>query len=427
MYRGVFRRFLSSQAKTVSEFSRAQSAVKGLQKDPGNDLKLALYGLFKQASEGDVSGNPPSMFDMVGKAKYSKWQSFQGMTKEDAQAQYVAIVKSLMPNGALPENMVTSVESGGSTEVSSNSDSGDDEMLLSKTPSLKDIAYPRSTAKSSIKTLSPLLKTMVVSVSDSGVLTVKMNRPDKGNSLNMQMWHELTQIFDLVNRDSDVKVVVLTGGDKTFSTGMDLSVFAEMNSMTEKERCPGRMREGLFTTIKYLQNAISGPENCKVPVIASIAGNCIGGAVDLITACDMRYSTEDAVFCIKETDLAMVADIGTTQRLPKLIGDSQARELCYTARNFDGKEAHEMGLVLKTFRSTEELDSHVGVIAETIASKSPLTLRGIKSTLLHTRDNSVEAGLDYVAMHNSSQLYSADLMEAMRATMAKETPKFTDP
>lgn len=406
-----------------SEFSRAQMAVKGLREDPGNDIKLSLYGLFKQASAGDVSGDTPSMFDMVGKAKYSKWESFKGMAKEDAQSQYIAIVKTLMPTGVLPEEAAVAPPE---EKSAGGGDAGGD-SVLPQAPSLKDIAYPRGTAKSSIQTLSPILKTMAVSVSENGVLTVKMDRPGKGNSLNMQMWHELTQIFDLVNRDSDVKVVVLTGGDKTFSTGMDLSVFAEMNSMAEKEKCPGRLRESLFSTIKYLQNAISGPEKCKVPVIASIAGNCIGGAVDLITACDMRYSTEDAVFCIKETDLAMVADVGTTQRLPKLVGDSQARELCYTARSFDGKEAKEMGLVLKTFRSTEELDSHVQSTAEMIASKSPLTLRGIKSTLLYTRDNSVEAGLDYVAMHNSSQLYSSDLMEAMRATMSKETPRFTDP
>ena len=122
-----------------------------------------------------------------------------------------------------------------------------------------------------------------------------------------------------------------------------------------------------------------------------------------------------------------MADIGTTQRLPKLVGDSQAREWCYTARNVSAKEAREKGLLLETFSSAEELERHVSSVADTIAAKSPLTIRGLKSTLLYTRDNTVEAGLDYVGMHNSAQLYSSDLMEAMRAVMSKEAPTYKDP
>ena len=110
-----------------------------------------------------------------------------------------------------------------------------------------------------------------------------------------------------------------------------------MQDLASQESCEGRKREALANIIHFLQDAVSSTENCKVPVIAAISGNCIGGAVDLITACDLRYCTEDAVFCIKETDLGMVADVGTLQRLPKLIGDQQTRELAYTGRVFNGR------------------------------------------------------------------------------------------
>ena len=168
--------------------------------------------------------------------------------------------------------------------------------------------------------------------------------------------------------------------------------------MQKKDPCPGRVRESLVHVIKWLQGAISGPEKCVVPVIAAISGQCIGGAVDLITACDMRYCTDDAVFCIKETDLAMVADIGTLQRLPGLIGDMQCRELTYTGREFSGKEAEKLGLVLKSFSSHADMHAHIADTAAAIAAKSPLTIRGIKSTLLYTRDHTVEDSLQQVCI-----------------------------
>ena len=277
---GSSRRF--SLRTEMGEFQQAQNAVKGLQSDPGNDTKLILYALFKQATKGDVTGDAPSMFDMVGKAKYSKWESFKGLSQEDAKVQYISIVKSLCPNGALPENV--------STSTASEAISATTAPALPPTPPLLDIAYPRMSGEGTIITkLAPELESIKLSMTDNGVLRVQLNRESTGNAFNMRMWHEITQVFDTVNRDSSVKVCVLTGGAKTFSTGMDLSVFAEMNQMAEREKCPGRLREGLFSIIKYLQNAISGPEKCRVPVIAAISGNCIGGAIDLITACDMRY------------------------------------------------------------------------------------------------------------------------------------------
>ena len=209
---------------------------------------------------------------------------------------------------------------------------------------------------------------------------------------------------------------------------MDLEVFAEMSKLSSLVKCEGRKREGIENLINFFQDCISAPEiTCPVPVIAAISGYCIGGAVDLIAACDMRYCTNSSNFSIKETDLAMVADIGTLQRLPKLIGDSQTRELAYTSRIFNGTEAEKLGLALKSFNTDEELMSHVNKIAESIALKSPLTIRGIKKTLLYSRDNTVKDSLYQVNLNNTAYLYNADLMEATKAHLTKAKPSFTLP
>lgn len=176
--------------------------------------------------------------------------------------------------------------------------------------------------------------------------------------------------------------------------------------------------------LQFLQDCVSAPERCKVPVIAAVHGHCIGGAVDLISACDLRLCSKDASFCIKETDLGMVADIGTLQRLPKLIADQRVRELTYTGRVFSGEEATSYGLTLQALDSKQDLDIHVAQLAKTIAEKSPLTIRGIKKTLLFSRDHAVEESLQQVKLWNAAYFLSDDLNEAFRAAMSKEKPSF---
>ena len=289
---------------------------------------------------------------------------------------------------------------------------------------LKKYSFPR--AQNGLQSLNA--DTIKVSLTPTGVATVTLNRPQKLNSFNMEMWEDLFNVFNSIKHDEKVKVVILNGSNNNFSTGMDLEVFAEMNKLSSSAKCEGRKREGIENLIQFFQDCISAPEiTCPVPVIAAINGYCIGGAVDLIAACDMRYCTTTSNFSIKETDLAMVADIGTLQRLPKLIGDSQTRELAYTSRLFNGTEAEKIGLALKSFSTEEELMSHVNKLAETIAIKSPLTIRGIKKTLLYSRDHTVKDSLYQVNLHNTAYLYNADLMEATKAHLTKSKPSFTLP
>ena len=178
--------------------------------------------------------------------------------------------------------------------------------------------------------------TLSVDAHNGGIISMRLNRPEKLNAVNMQMWEEVETFFKTVERDSGARVVVIEGEGRSFSAGMDLNVFAAMQTVAQQITCEARKRESLLRIIKRFQDAISLPEQCKVPVIASIHGLCIGGAVDFITACDIRLCDVSAEFSVKEVDLAIVADIGTLQRLPTIVGEQCARELAYTGRHMFG-------------------------------------------------------------------------------------------
>ena len=282
--------------------------------------------------------------------------------------------------------------------------------------SLREVCYP-----SSDRLRATEWETLRVSVED-GVCNLSLNRPAAANAINMTMWKELISVFASVDECADVRCVVLRGEGAVWSAGMDLSVFGEMAAMHAAEPCAARAREALSRSIDHFQRAISAPEKCRVPVIAAIAGACIGGGVDLATACDLRYAAADGSFCIKETDLAIVADIGTLQRLPKLIGDQMARELAYTGRTLGAEEAAALGLTVRTYADRAALDAGVADVAAAIASKSPITIRGVKQALVYARDHSVADSLEQVKLHNAAMLHSADLQEAFRAAMARDTP-----
>lgn len=174
-----------------------------------------------------------------------------------------------------------------------------------------------------------------------------------------------------------------------------------------------------------MQDSITAVEKCRKPIIAAVHGACIGGGIDLITACDIRYCTESAFFSVKEVDVGITADLGTLQRLPRIVGYGNAVELALTGRRFTGIEAKAMGLVSGVFRDKKSLDDGVRLIAEGIAAKSPLAVTGTKAVLLRSRDVTLEQGLDYVATWNAAMLLSSDLTEAIAAQTQKKKPVFS--
>ena len=267
-------------------------------------------------------------------------------------------------------------------------------------------------------------KNFLVNTEDH-ITQVSFNRPDKANSLTQEAWEEMQAIFEFLDEDESTRVIILTGEGNTFCGGIDLSLLMNMQHVQSID-CEGRKREKLRKFILGLQDNISSIEKCSKPVLAAIHGPCIGGGVDIIGACDMRYSTDDAFFTIKEVDMGLVADIGTLQRLPKIISPGIVAELAYTGRNVSGPEAAQIGLVNKSYTDRETLIENVWEIARTIAAKSPLVIRGIKQNILYTRDHSVGESLEYVANWNAAMLLSNDLMEAFQAFMQKRQPTYKD-
>jgi enoyl-CoA hydratase len=266
-------------------------------------------------------------------------------------------------------------------------------------------------------------ETLAISETD-GVVHIELNRADKANAMNGAMWKDLRSAFDWLST-SRARVGVLSARGKHFTAGIDLDMLAAMKSELAS-LSEGRKQERLKEIIVELQGTISAAESCRKPILAAIHGACMGAGIDLVTACDTRYATKDSRFSVKEVDLAIVADVGTLQRLPRLIGDGLARELAFTGRDFDGNEAHAMRLVNQVFTDQDSLMTAVLKMAAEIASKSPLTIRGIKDTLNYSRDHSVAEGLSYVSAKNSAVLFSSDLDEAMSAAKQKRKGRFED-
>ena len=257
------------------------------------------------------------------------------------------------------------------------------------------------------------------------VAHVVLNRPDKVNALNDVAWKELKAIFELIDSSPEVRVAVLSGNGKLFCAGIDLQLLMSVKEI-ENMDCHGRRSERIMKFVKELQAPVNAIENCSKPVIAAVHNGCIGGGLDIIAACDMRYCSEDAYFTIKEIDMGMVADLGTLQRLPKFVKPAIVAEMAYTGRKVGAAEAKEIGLVNNHYSDKDEMMSEVQKLADIIASKSPLSIRGTKEVLRHTRDHSVEDGLHHMAVWNAAMLMSDDLTKAFMAAMSKQKPDFKD-
>lgn len=253
---------------------------------------------------------------------------------------------------------------------------------------------------------------------------VQINRPEKRNAMNSAFWTEIIDIFEWIDRTDEIRVVVLGGAGEHFSSGIDLNLLAQAAGLVGKD--VGRNAEALRRKILELQASFNAVDRCRKPVLAAIQGYCLGGAIDLIAACDMRYASRDAKFSIKEIDMGMAADVGTLQRLPRIIGDGMMRELAYTGRMVDSEEAQRIGLVNRVYEDHASLLAGVMQLAGEIAAKSPIAIRGTKEMIRYMRDHRVDDGLEYVATWNAAMLQSADLRVAMAAHMSKQAPDFAD-
>ena len=254
------------------------------------------------------------------------------------------------------------------------------------------------------------------------------SRPGELNTMTRDFWVELGDVLDEINRNSDIRVVVMSSTGKHFCAGMDLNAFSNGvdNIPDNKKPDNARVGEAIYRVAKELQEYISTLEKIRVPVIAAIQGGCIGGAVDLVTACDIRLASNDAFFCIQEVNIGMAADVGTLQRLPRIIPDSKMRELAYTGRRMYADEAKETGLVSDTYDSQDKMLEAASSLAKEIASKSPVAIYGLKAVMNYSRDHSVKDGLEYNALWSGAMLSQKDMTEAMTANMEKREASFND-
>ena len=258
-----------------------------------------------------------------------------------------------------------------------------------------------------------------------GIARVTLNRPTELNTMNKAFWTELIEVFAAIDTDPTVRCVLIASTGRHFTAGLDLN-WAGATAGGHAGTDPGRAREAFRRHIKAMQQTFSVVDGCRVPVIAVVQGGCIGGGVDFVTACDIRIGSADCFFTVQEINIAIVADVGTLQRLPHLLPQGLVRELAYTGRRFPAAEAKSYG-----FLNAVEAD-HAAALAAgeamalTIAARSPLAMTGIKHVLNHGRDHSIEDGLDYVALWNAAMLQGGDVPAAIGAQMAKREAVFGD-
>jgi enoyl-CoA hydratase len=253
------------------------------------------------------------------------------------------------------------------------------------------------------------------------VATVWLCNPQKRNAMGPAFWEELPEAMGEIAADAELAAEVICAEGPAFSVGLDLKTM--MGTLAPS---PSQIetRERLLKTIYRLQASVNSVAECTLPVIAAIHGYCIGGAVDLISACDIRLGAKDMSVSVRETKVGMVADLGTLQRLPRLIGHGHVAELAFTGKDINAERALRIGLVNDLYETGEDTIRAAHELAKEICENSPLVVRGVKRVLNYSKEHSVEEGLEYVAMHNTAFLLSDDLGEAMAAFMQKRRPVF---
>ena len=253
---------------------------------------------------------------------------------------------------------------------------------------------------------------------------ISMCRPKEFNSMNKAFWSELPEIVEKISDEASARVIVISSQGKHFCAGMDLANFTPDPNPPKTHI--GMKKESAFRLTLDLQHTISCLEKARIPVIAAIQGGCIGGGVDLATATDMRFCTKDAFFCIQEINIGLAADVGTLQRLPRLIPEGIVRELAFTGRRFKAEEALKFGLVNEVYETQEEMLNEVMEIAKEICNKGPLAVSSSKEILNYSRDHSIDDSLNYVALWNNAMGISEEMVETFKAKSEKREPDFED-
>ena len=258
---------------------------------------------------------------------------------------------------------------------------------------------------------------------DGAIAHLQLVRPDFYNTLNRVFWREWPLALNDIHNSEDVRVLVISATGKHFSAGLDLEIFSNPDPRLFSGE-PARRGEFIRRLVLELQECFSQLEKLRMPVLAAVQGGCIGGALDLVAACDSRYCTQDAFFTIKETAIGMTADLGTLQRLPSIMSSGLVRELAYTARKLGADEALSSGLVNRVFSDSDAMLQEIMEIAQQIAANSPVAVMGSKLMLNYARDHGVADSLDYVATWQAGMFQQADILESLMANVQKRDTAF---
>ena len=263
---------------------------------------------------------------------------------------------------------------------------------------------------------------------ENDIAHIRLNRPEKRNAMIREFWEELPLIIRDIDNNARARVVVISSEGPHFTSGIDLTMFQQSQPKDAAAERAERLTNGagFYANVATMQETFNALENCRLPVLAAIQGGCIGGGVDLATACCMRYACEDTFFTIFETNIAMTADVGTFPRIVKLIPEGVARELAYTGRRMPAQEALATGLVNRVFANAETMLAEVMKIAAEIATKAPMAVYGCKRMITYSRDHNTADTLDYVRLWNASFLQREEIMEAMQANAQKRAGNFVD-
>jgi len=254
---------------------------------------------------------------------------------------------------------------------------------------------------------------------------LRFSRPEKANSFIPEFWRELPEAIEEISDGAKARVIVLSAEGKHFTSGMDISVFMQ-GALDGDAAHPQIHAENFRRHVKSLQHTFSALENARQPVLAAIQGGAIGAGVDLATACDCRYASADAFFCVYETAIGMTADVGTFPRLMRVVPEGWARQMAYTAERVPAAKAKEIGLVNEVFETHDALISGVMEIAGKIAAHAPLAVTGAKAMANYARDHSTADALDYIALWNAAMLSGDVIKESYIAKTEKRPPHYSD-